>query len=61
MQTKKERHYKYPTVGTEQTQSIETTINQTCQVSRFNRETHDFLCFLTILRLSPQISRFSDL
>jgi hypothetical protein len=34
---------------------------QTCQVSRFNRETHDFWCFLTISRLSPQISRFSEL
>ena len=34
---------------------------QTCQVSQFNRETHDFLCFLTISRLSPQISRFSEL
>jgi hypothetical protein len=33
---------------------------QTCQVSRFNRETHDFWCFLTISRLSPQISRFSE-
>jgi hypothetical protein len=32
---------------------------QICQVSRFNRETHNFLCFLTISRLSPQISRFS--
>jgi hypothetical protein len=32
---------------------------QTCQVSQFNRETHDFLCFLTISQLSPQISRFS--
>jgi hypothetical protein len=31
---------------------------QTCQVSRFNRETHDFWCFLTISRLSPEISRF---
>jgi hypothetical protein len=32
---------------------------QTCQVSRFNGETHDFWCFLTISWLSPQISRFS--
>ena len=36
-------------------------ILQTCQVSRFNRETHGFLCFLTISRLSPQISQFSEL
>jgi hypothetical protein len=27
---------------------------QTCQVSQFNHETHNFLCFLTIIRLSPQ-------
>jgi hypothetical protein len=36
-------------------------LSQTYQFSRFNRETHDFLCFLTISRLSPQISRFSEL
>ncbi len=33
--------------------------NQTCQVSRSYRETHDFLLFLTISRLSTEISRFS--
>ena len=31
-------------------------LSQTYQVSRFNRETHDFLCFLTIK--SPNLTIF---
>ena len=39
--------------------SLRKCMVQTCQVSRSHRETHDFLCFLTISRLSTEISRFS--